>query len=93
LEISISKQKFGHGSKVSPSFEPCQTFKYLKTAADQGDICAQRMTGLCYEKGEGIEQSWDQAFKYYHLATNHKELYEPNSLEEQAQRRAYGRGF
>ncbi len=40
-------------------------FNELLRKAEQGDIDAQCNLGLCYENGDGVEQSYEQAVKWY----------------------------
>jgi len=40
-------------------------FRYLRKAARRGDTLAIHMTGLCYEKGKGVEENREIMLKYF----------------------------
>ena len=42
--------------------------KWYRAAAEQGDARAQFNLGLCYENGEGVEQSYAMAVRWYCVA-------------------------
>jgi len=44
--------------------------KCSRIEADQGDIFAQNLLGLMYEKGEGVTQDYAQAVKWYQKAAD-----------------------
>jgi TPR repeat protein len=40
-------------------------FKWLRMSAINGDVCGQYNLGVCYEKGEGVEQNLEEAIVWY----------------------------
>jgi TPR repeat protein len=56
-------------------FEKCMTkkfflFKQIRKAADQGHAKAQYNLGVMYEKGEGVQQNYSEALKWYKKAAD-----------------------
>ena len=41
----------------------------LPKAADMGNAEAQTSPGVCFDRGNGVEQDCEEAVKYYRLAT------------------------
>ena len=39
--------------------------KWYRKSADQGNAAAQCNLGVCYAKGQGVPQSYDEAIKWY----------------------------
>jgi TPR repeat protein len=46
--------------------------EWYRKAAEQGDAGAQNVVGMCYEKGEGVEQSYKVAAEWYSMAAEQK---------------------
>ena len=44
--------------------------KWYQKAADQGDIDARYNLGLCYYKGQGVEQDYTEAVKWIRKAAD-----------------------
>ena len=44
--------------------------EFEKLAAEQGPMDAQYNIGRCYEYGNGVEQSYEEAAKWYQLAAD-----------------------
>ncbi len=42
-----------------------KAFEYFKAAADKGDSKATRYVGISYENGQGVQQDYAEAAKYY----------------------------
>ncbi len=49
-------------------------------AAEHGDVSAQFHLGWCYAEGEGVEQSWSQAVKWYNKASEGGSIRAINNL-------------
>ncbi len=47
-----------------------QAIYYYQLAANQGNEFSLKRLAECYETGQGVEQSFEQAFKYYKLAAD-----------------------
>ncbi len=43
-------------------------FKEFLPLAEQGDVKAQVNMGILYEKGQGVPQDFQEAFRWYYLA-------------------------
>lgn len=54
--------------KSKQASEKAEAFGYYRKALDYGNRQALMKLGLCYEKGEGVEQSYEQAIAYYKQA-------------------------
>ena len=55
-------------SNLSPEELQFKAVKQYTAAAEQGDAEAQYHLGVCYEKGEGVTQSYKEAVKWYQKA-------------------------
>ena len=42
-----------------------KAFEWYEKSAKLGNADAQHNLGVCYAKGEGVEQSWEKAFEWY----------------------------
>lgn len=42
-----------------------EEIKKLRDKADNGDAGAQCMVGKCYDKGNGVEQDYEEAVRWY----------------------------
>lgn len=47
-----------------------EAFPYLKTEADKGNEAAQYQVALCYERGEGVDANFQEAFSYMYKAAS-----------------------
>src|SRR5438094_977528 len=45
-----------------------QSFDEMRTAAQEGDPAAQCYLGICYQTGQGVQQDYPEAVKWYRLA-------------------------
>src|SRR2546428_5301 len=45
-----------------------QSFDEMRRAADQGDPAAQSYLAICYQTGQGVQQDYQEAVKWYRLA-------------------------
>jgi hypothetical protein len=54
---------------TAPKFSPAQV-QALTAKAEKGDADAQRLLGLAYAKGEGVQQDYRQAAKWYEQSAN-----------------------
>lgn len=48
-----------------------QEFQQLKQMANEGNVEAEYVVGMCYYSGEGVTQSYTEAVKWYHMAAVH----------------------
>ena len=50
------------------STEPTRSLRWYLQSAQQGLAASQYQVGLMYERGSGVERSWEQALHWYQLA-------------------------
>ncbi|MCA6070689.1 MAG: sel1 repeat family protein [Endomicrobium sp.] len=67
-------------------FEKCRTkqfflFKQIRKVADQGDAWAQNNLGAMYDKGEGVQQNYNEALKWYRKAADQGHVEAQSKLE------------
>lgn len=55
-------------SEFEKNDEPEKVYNYLLPYAEQGVAAAQRLLGMCYEFGEGIDEDENKAFEWYKKA-------------------------
>lgn len=58
------------GERLYSSKEYKQAFSRFKTAADMGTVPAERVLGLCYENGWGVEKDIDKAILWFQKAAD-----------------------
>ncbi len=54
-----------HGSLPEGQMVAGKAFPLFKDKAKQGDVVAARIVGLCYLDGFGVEQSYEDSFKWF----------------------------
>src|SRR6266700_1691272 len=47
-----------------------QSFDELRAAAEQGDAAAQCSLGICYQTGQGVQQDYAEAVKWFRRAAD-----------------------
>ncbi len=50
------------------SQEPTRSLRWYLQSAQEGHAASQYQVGLMYERGSGVERSWEQALHWYQLA-------------------------
>ena len=83
-EQAAEKQRAEEEEKEVPSSQGREqgenTFEKYKKAAEQGDADAQYNLGICYDKGDGVAQSYAEAVKWYKKAAEQGYAGAQNSL-------------
>ena len=59
-----------------------ESFERYKKAAEQGDVEAQYNLGLMYEFGDGVEEDFDQAVKWFEKAAERGHEGAQDALEQ-----------
>jgi len=70
---------FFAGKKVVVIYSSCR-FLATKILAKRGHAQAQNDLGSMYERGQGVEKSYEKAVSYYHLAANQDNAQAQNHL-------------
>jgi TPR repeat protein len=60
-----AKKLYEEGKALYDAKKYTEAFPKLKTAAEKGNKKAQYRLGRCYDKGHGVEESNELAFKWY----------------------------
>jgi uncharacterized protein len=63
-------------AKQTPQYE----ISSLKSSAEKGDSAAQTWLGYLYSAGQGVPQSYEEAFKWYSKAANQGDAVAQNNL-------------
>ena len=61
-------QDFETGAKAYKTGDYANAFKEWIVLAEQGDVTAQLLIGLMFEKGQGVAKDDEQAFNWLHKA-------------------------
>ena len=67
-------------SNLSPAERQLRIVEQYTKAAEQGDAEAQYNLGVCYEKGEGVPQNYEEAAKWYMKAAEQGHANAQNNL-------------
>jgi len=59
---------YQHGMDYIDKLKPVEAAECFRRAAEQGHAEAQFNLGICYEDGDGVPWSYDEAVKWYSKA-------------------------
>ena len=68
VHVHVHVLLFGLG--VEPLYTYEKARRLYQLAAQQGEVSAMANSGVMYEHGEGVEQSYKRAFEYYEQAAH-----------------------
>ena len=75
-----AEQIYSEGSSYYEKGDYESAVKFFLKAAEQGYANAQCYLGFCYEKGQGVEQSYTEAVKWYRKAAEQEYATAQNNL-------------
>lgn len=71
-ERGFPEAQHEYGSNLFQSGQVEEALRWIRQAADCGEICSYYFLGECYENGKGVEVNLETAFAYYQQAADWK---------------------
>ncbi len=85
LSLSASAQTAeelnAKGEECYDAGDYTKAVEYYQKSAEQGDAMAQNNLGVCYDKGDGVPQSYIEAVKWYRKAAEQGNVYAIEALK------------